>query len=67
MARVEATMPEERQGTNDRPRLRTLAAGRCTVDRRRWLMWPLPERWALRIDVDAERHVHPQRWRVTRP
>ncbi len=51
LARVDATMPEHRHGMNYRPGVQPLGAGRWRVD---GLMFHMPGRWELRLDVQAD-------------
>jgi hypothetical protein len=50
LARVDATMPEHRHGMNYRPSLKPLGAGRWRVE---GLLFHMPGRWELRLDVQA--------------
>ncbi len=50
LARVDATMPEHRHGMNYRPSLKPLGDGRWRVE---GLMFHMPGRWQLRLDVQA--------------
>jgi hypothetical protein len=50
LARVDATMPEHRHGMNYRPSVKRLGDGRWRVE---GLMFHMPGRWALRLDVQA--------------
>lgn len=47
---VDATMPEHRHGMNYRPSVRALGDGRWRAE---GLMFHMPGRWALRLDVQA--------------
>ncbi len=49
LARVDAVMPEHRHGMNYRPSLKLLGAGRWRAE---GLMFHMPGRWELRLDVD---------------
>lgn len=48
LLRVDATMPEHRHGMNYRPSLKALGDGRWRAD---GLMFHMPGRWELRLDV----------------
>jgi hypothetical protein len=50
LARVDATMPEHRHGMNYRPSLKSQGAGRWRVE---GLLFHMPGRWQLRLDVQA--------------
>jgi hypothetical protein len=50
LARVDATMPEHRHGMNYRPSVTRLGDGRWRVE---GLMFHMPGRWELRLDVQA--------------
>lgn len=50
LARVDATMPEHRHGMNYRPSVKRLGDGRWRVE---GLMFHMPGRWELRLDVQA--------------
>lgn len=50
LARVDATMPEHRHGMNYRPSVKRLGDGRWRVE---GLMFHMPGRWKLRLDVQA--------------
>ena len=50
LARVDATMPEHRHGMNYRPGVEPLGAGRWRAE---GLMFHMPGRWELRLDVQA--------------
>ena len=51
LARVDATMPEHRHGMNYRPSVKRLGDGRWRVE---GLMFHMPGRWQLRLDVQAD-------------
>lgn len=50
LARVDATMPEHRHGMNYRPGVKPLGDGRWRVE---GLMFHMPGRWELQLDVQA--------------
>jgi hypothetical protein len=50
LARVDASMPEHRHGMNYRPSVKPLGEGRWRVE---GLMFHMPGRWELRLDVRA--------------
>jgi hypothetical protein len=50
LARADATMPEHRHGMNYRPSVKRLGDGRWRVE---GLMFHMPGRWELRLDVQA--------------
>jgi hypothetical protein len=50
LALVDATMPEHKHGMNYRPSLKPLGNGRWRAE---GLMFHMPGRWALRLDVQA--------------
>jgi hypothetical protein len=50
LVRVDATMPEHKHGMNYRPSLKSLGDGRWRAE---GLMFHMPGRWALRLDVQA--------------
>lgn len=50
LARVDATMPEHRHGMNYRPSLQALGDGRWRAE---GLLFQMPGRWELRLDVQA--------------
>jgi len=50
LVRVDATMPEHRHGMNYRPSLQRVGEGRWRVE---GLMFHMPGRWQLRLDVQA--------------
>lgn len=49
LARVDAVMPEHRHGMNYRPSLKPLGEGRWRAE---GLMFHMPGRWELQLDVD---------------
>jgi hypothetical protein len=51
LVRVDATMPEHRHGMNYRPSVKRLGDGRWRVE---GLMFHMPGRWQLRLDVQAD-------------
>jgi hypothetical protein len=51
LERADATMPEHRHGMNYRPSLKPLGDGRWRVE---GLMFHMPGRWELRLDVQAD-------------
>ena len=51
LARVDATMPEHKHGMNYRPSLKPLGNG---LWRAEGLMFHMPGRWVLRLDVQAD-------------
>jgi hypothetical protein len=51
LTRADASMPEHRHGMNYRPSLRPLGHGRWRVE---GLMFHMPGRWELRLDVKAD-------------
>jgi hypothetical protein len=50
LARVDATMPEHKHGMNYRPSVKATGAGRWRAE---GLMFHMPGRWELRLDVQA--------------
>jgi hypothetical protein len=48
LSRVDATMPEHKHGMNYRPSLKSLGDGRWRVE---GMMFHMPGRWALRLEV----------------
>lgn len=50
LARVDASMPEHRHGMNYRPSVKALGDGRWRVE---GLMFHMPGRWELQLDVQA--------------
>jgi hypothetical protein len=50
LARVDAVMPEHRHGMNYRPSVKPLGEGRWRVE---GLLFHMPGRWELRLDVQA--------------
>ena len=50
LARVDATMPEHKHGMNYRPSLKALGDGRWRVE---GMMFHMPGRWELRLEVQA--------------
>ena len=50
LVRVDATMPEHRHGMNYRPSVKRLADGRWRAE---GLMFHMPGRWELRLDVQS--------------
>ena len=50
LARVDAAMPEHRHGMNYRPSVKPLGEGRWRVE---GLMFHMPGRWELQLDVQA--------------
>ena len=50
LTRVDATMPEHRNGMNYRPTIQPLAPGRWRAE---GLLWHMSGRWQLRLDVAA--------------
>lgn len=50
LVRVDATMPEHRHGMNYRPSVTRLGDGRWRVE---GLMFHMPGRWELRLDVQS--------------
>ncbi|MEF8733916.1 MAG: hypothetical protein V5B40_18975 [Candidatus Accumulibacter meliphilus] len=53
LARANATMPEHRHGMNYRPGVKPLGDGRWRVE---GLMFHMPGRWELQLDVRAGEH-----------
>ena len=62
LLRVDASMPEHRHGMNYRPSLQPLGDG---VWRAEGLLWHMPGRWELRLDVEAAGTTHTLRQSVT--
>jgi hypothetical protein len=54
LARVDASMPEHRHGMNYRPSVKSLGAGRWRVE---GLMFHMPGRWELQLDVKADGRI----------
>ena len=50
LMRVDATMPEHRHGMNYRPSVKPLGEGRWRVE---GMLFHMPGRWELRLDVQA--------------
>lgn len=51
LSRADATMPEHRHGMNYRPSVKSLGDGRWRVE---GLMFHMPGRWELQLDVKAD-------------
>ena len=62
LLRVDASMPEHRHGMNYRPSLQPLGDG---VWRAEGVLWHMPGRWELRLDVEAAGTTHTLRQSVT--
>jgi hypothetical protein len=62
LLRVDASMPEHRHGMNYRPSLQPLGDG---VWRAEGLLWHMPGRWELRLDVEAVGSTHTLRQSFT--
>ncbi len=54
LSRADATMPEHRHGMNYRPSLKPLGDGRWRIE---GLMFHMPGRWELQLDVRANGHA----------
>ncbi len=64
LLRVDATMPEHRHGMNYRPSLKPGAGGRWQAE---GLLWHMPGRWELRLDVRSGGAEHRLLQSVTLP
>lgn len=62
LLRVDAAMPEHRHGMNYRPSLNDLGDGRWQAE---GLLWHMPGRWELRIDVQLDGQTEVLRQSVT--
>lgn len=62
LLRVDASMPEHRHGMNYRPSLQPLGDGAWRAE---GLLWHMPGRWELRLDVEAAGTTHTLRQSVT--
>lgn len=62
LLRVDASMPEHRHGMNYRPSLQPLGDGAWRAE---GLLWHMPGRWELRLEVEAAGTTHTLRQSVT--
>ncbi len=67
LVRVDATMPEHRHGMNYRPSVKPLADGSEGRWRVEGLMFHMPGRWALQLDVQAAGRTEQLRDTITLP
>jgi hypothetical protein len=62
LLRVDATMPEHRHGMNYKPSVKSQGGGRWRAE---GLLWHMPGRWELRLDVQAAGAEHRLRQSLT--